>query len=107
VSHEVQVTGANFKSEVLESALPVLVDFWAPWCMPCKMMDPILQQTAADYTGKLKVGKVNVDEEGDLAAQFNIVSIPTMLLFSKGKVVEKKVGAVPRQIIDEFLKTHV
>jgi thioredoxin 1 len=103
----VVVTNDTFKSEVLDSPIPVMIDFWAPWCMPCKMMDPILEQVADDYAGKLKVGRINVDEENELASQFDIVSIPTLLIFSNGKVADKKVGAVPRQIIEEFIKGHL
>ncbi|HEQ71700.1 MAG TPA: thioredoxin [Spirochaetia bacterium] len=107
MSQEVQLTTDTFKSEVLESGVPVLVDFWAPWCMPCKMMEPILKQAAEEYDGKVKIAKLNVDEESDIAAQFNIVSIPTMLLFVKGEVVEKKVGAVPKPILDELVNKHI
>jgi thioredoxin 1 len=107
MSQEIKVTKDNFKKEVLESDIPVLVDFWAVWCMPCKMMDPILAQAAADYQGKLVIGKVNTDEEPELSEQFGIVSIPTMILFRKGEAAAKKVGAVPRHIVDEFLKEYV
>jgi thioredoxin 1 len=107
MSQEIKVTKDNFKKEVLESDIPVLVDFWAVWCMPCKMMDPILAQAAVDYQGRLVIGKVNTDEEPELAEQFGIVSIPTMILFRKGEAAGKKVGAVPRHIVDEFLKEYV
>ena len=101
---EVTVTKQNFDSEVLESKVPVLVDFWADWCMPCKVVAPVLQEIARDYGGKLKVGKVNVDEESDLAARYNVVSIPTLFLFKGGKVVKQQVGAVPRPKIEELFK---
>jgi thioredoxin 1 len=107
MSHEIKVTKDTFQKEVLDSPIPVLVDFWAVWCMPCKMMDPILEQAAADYDGKLTVAKVNVDEEPELAERFGIVSIPTMIVFSKGAEAAKKVGALPRHILDEFLKEFV
>ena len=107
MSKEVTITKDNFQKEVIESEIPVLVDFWAPWCMPCKMMEPILQQIAAENEGKIKVGKLNVDDENEIAGQYSIVSIPTLLLFSKGSVAEKRVGAVPRQVLDELLKPHL
>ncbi|MBN1798297.1 MAG: thioredoxin [Spirochaetales bacterium] len=104
---EIQVTKDNFKQEVLDSGLPVLVDFWAAWCMPCKMMEPILEKVAEDLNGKVKIAKVNVDEEQELASEHNIVSIPTLLVFKGGEVVDKKVGAVPRPIIDDLLKQYL
>ncbi|MEJ2664460.1 MAG: thioredoxin [Spirochaetia bacterium] len=103
---EIKVTKDNFKQEVLESKTVVLTDFWAEWCMPCKMMDPVLEKVAEDYSDKLKIAKINVDEEQDLASEFNIVSIPTMLVFKNGEVVDKKVGAVPRPVIDDLLTKH-
>ncbi|MBN1523466.1 MAG: thioredoxin [Spirochaetales bacterium] len=107
MSSEVTITKDNFQKEVLESDIPVLVDFWAPWCMPCKMMEPILAQLAGENAGKLKVGKLNVDDEGEIAGEYNIVSIPTLLLFSKGSIAEKRVGAVPRQVLDDILKPYL
>ena len=96
MSSAMDVTGQNFDGEVIKSSVPVLVDFWAEWCGPCKMMSPILDQLAAEMTGKLKVVKVNVDEDQDLAAQFNIMSIPTMILFKGGQPVEMIVGAMSK-----------
>ena len=90
------LTEKNFDSEVTNSASPVLVDFWAEWCGPCKMLSPIVDEIANDLQGKLKVAKVNVDEEGNLAAKFNIMSIPTLLVFKNGKVVNQIVGAMPK-----------
>jgi thioredoxin 1 len=107
MSHEITITKDNFQKEVLESTLPVLVDFWAVWCMPCKMMDPILEGLADEHQGKLVVGKVNVDEESELAEKFGIVSIPTMILFSKGAEAAKKMGAVPRHVVDDFIKGFI
>ena len=104
---EIIITKENFQKEVLESEVPVLVDFWAVWCMPCKMMEPILESLAADHQGKLVVGKVNVDEQPELAEQFGIVSIPTMIVFNKGKEAAKKVGAVPRHVVDDLLKDFI
>ena len=90
------VTDKNFESEVLKSNLPVLVDFWAEWCGPCRMISPIVEEIAKDLQGKLKVAKVNVDEAQELAAQFNIMSIPTLLIFKKGQPVEQMVGAMSK-----------
>jgi len=104
MSAEVTLTAANFESEVLKSAIPVLVDFWAEWCMPCKMIAPAVDQLATTYAGKLKVGKVNVDQESDLAGRHNIVSIPTLLVFKDGKVVRQKVGAVPKHELENLIK---
>ena len=90
------VSDKNFETEVLKSALPVLVDFWAEWCGPCRMISPIVEEIAQDLKGKLKVAKVNVDESQELAAQFNIMSIPTLLIFKKGEPVEQMVGAMSK-----------
>lgn len=90
----VNVTEKNFEAEVLKSTLPVLVDFWAQWCGPCKQLSPIVDELANDLNGKLKVVKVNVDEAGDLAAEHNILSIPTLMVFKNGQVVDHFVGAM-------------
>lgn len=90
---EIELTQANYDSEVLKSNVPVLVDFWATWCGPCQMVAPTIAKVAEEYAGKIKVGKVNVDAEGALAAQNAIVSIPTVILFVNGKPAEKLVGA--------------
>ena len=107
MSLEVQVTNNNFEAEVKKADVAVLADFWASWCMPCKMMEPILAQLAQDYEGKIKVAKIDVDTEQELASQFGIVSIPTLILFHKGEAVNKKVGAVSRQVLDEMLKDYL
>ena len=91
-----ELTEKNFDTEVTNSASPVLVDFWAEWCGPCKMLSPIVDELAKDLQGKLKVAKVNVDNEGNLAAKFNIMSIPTLLVFKNGQVVNQIVGAMPK-----------
>ena len=91
-----QLTEKNFESEVLKSPNPVLVDLWAEWCGPCKMIGPIIDEIASEMQGKLKVAKVNVDNEGNLAAQFNIMSIPTLLVFKNGEVVNQIIGAMPK-----------
>ena len=88
----IALTEGNFSSEVLSTPLPVLVDFWAEWCGPCKMLSPILDELATEYRGKAKVGKVNVDDQGRLASQFGIQSIPTVLLFKDGQVKEQIIG---------------
>ena len=104
MSVEIEVTGANFQKEVLESSLPVLLDFWAEWCNPCRMIAPSLEQLAEAYAGKLVVGKVNVDAQADLAAQFNIISIPTLMLFKGGQNLATKVGAFPKHEIEALIK---
>ena len=104
---ETTITTENFQSEVLDSDVPVLLDFWAEWCMPCKMVAPVLEEIADAYDGKLKVGKVDVDEQGELAMKYNIVSIPSLLLFKGGEVVGQRVGAVPRAAIEELFKVHL
>jgi thioredoxin 1 len=97
----------NFQNEVLGSEQPVLVDFWAPWCGPCKQLGPVIDELAGDYDGKAKIGKVNVDDNQDLAAQFGIRGIPTVLLFKNGEVVRNFVGVKPKDdfstAIDEAL----
>jgi thioredoxin 1 len=96
MSGALDVTQKNFDQEVTNSATPVLVDFWAEWCGPCKMMGPILDDVARDMNGQLKVVKVNVDDEQELAAKFNIMSIPTMIVFKGGKPVDMVVGAMSK-----------
>ena len=100
---EIALTNDNFKTEVLESDIPVLVDFWAPWCGPCKMLGPVISELAEEYEGKVKVGKVNVDEEDELAAQYGIQSIPTVLLFKGGEVVEQSLGFKPKAFFEGLI----
>ena len=96
------ITNQNFKEEVLQSDRPVLVDFWAPWCGPCRMLAPVLEELETDLAGKVKVAKVNVDEEMELAAQFQVASIPTLLLFENGQAVRRTVGAQPKAKLAAF-----
>jgi thioredoxin 1 len=107
MSDEITITGVNFESEVLQSPVPVLIDFWASWCGPCKMIAPLLGELAREYAGKIKVGKVNVDEEGDLASRHNVVSIPTLVVYRNGKIVNQKIGAAPKQTIEGLFKDLV
>ncbi|MGO8695014.1 MAG: thioredoxin [Rectinemataceae bacterium] len=107
MSEEITVTTSNFQKEVMESSVPVLIDFWAEWCMPCKMIAPSLEQLAETYKGKLRVGKVNVDVESDLAARFNIISIPTLMVFKEGKSLAQKAGALPKREIENLFKGAV
>ena len=100
---EITVTGANFEKEVLDSKIPVLVDFWATWCGPCMMLSPTIEELAHDLEGKVKVGKVNVDEEPELANMFNIMSIPTVMIFKNGEVTETLVGMRPKDAYLEAL----
>ena len=95
----IEVNESNFKEEVLDSTLPVLVDMWAPWCMPCKMVAPAVEKVANDNPDKLKVCKLNVDDNQNLAVQHNIQGIPALLIFKDGKEVDRIVGAVPPQAI--------
>ena len=100
---EVELTSANFEAEVLKSDKPVLVDFWAPWCGPCRMLAPFVAQIAQEKAGQLKVGKVNVDEAADLAARYGINSIPALFLFKNGEVVAKTVGFMKKEDLDRFV----
>ncbi|MBU1061538.1 MAG: thioredoxin [Candidatus Omnitrophica bacterium] len=104
---EIRVNDENFKKEVLESKLPVLVDFWAEWCMPCRMVAPVVEEIAKEYQGKLKVCKLNVDEARNTASDYGIMSIPTMAIFKNGKVINKIVGALPKAELEKAVKPHL
>ena len=100
-------TDAGFDQEVLRSEVPVLVDFWAVWCGPCRMMAPTIDVVATEYAGKVKVGKLDVDSNGGTAMRYNIRGIPTLLLFKDGHVVEQRVGAVGKSEVQKMLEAHV
>jgi thioredoxin 1 len=102
-----EVKDSNFDTEVLRSEVPVLVDFWAEWCGPCKMMGPTVDAIASEYAGKVKVAKVDVDANGGTAMRYNIRGIPTLLLFKDGRVVEQRVGAVGKSEVVKMLASHV
>lgn len=97
----------NFKAEVVESTEPVLVDFWAPWCSPCRMIAPVIDELASDYAGKVKVGKVNVDENRQIAIEFGVMSIPTLIVFKGGKAVERIVGFKPKNELAALLEKNM
>jgi len=103
----VHLNEKNFDQEVVKSALPVLVDFWAEWCGPCKMISPIIDEIANEMNGKLKVAKVNVDEAQELAAKFNVMSIPTLLVFKGGEPVAQMVGAMSKDSLLQKLNPHI
>ena len=96
---ELKITSENFEREVLNSDKPVLIDFWAPWCGPCRMLSPTISEIAEEYKDKVKVGKVNVDEEGELASMFRVSSIPMLVVMKNGKVVNSSVGVRPKSQI--------
>lgn len=103
----VYLTSANFEEEVKNSAIPVLIDFWAEWCGPCKMIAPIFEQLADQYTDKVKFCKLNIDDEGVLALQYRVMSIPTLTLFKNGEAASKIVGVRPAKEISDWLDTQI
>ena len=101
---EMEFTDANFEKEVIQSEKPVLVDFWAPWCGPCQMMGPVIENLAEEMVDKAKVGKVNVDENGDVSAKFGIMSIPALKIFKGGKVMKEFVGVQSKEVLKKALE---
>ena len=101
--NEIKITSENFENEINNSNIPVLIDFYANWCGPCKMLSPLISEIAGEYVGRLKVGKVNVDEEPELSAKFEVFSIPTLIIFKNGKAAFKSVGAMPKDELVRFI----
>ena len=104
---EIEINSANFEQEVLKSDLPVMLDFWAVWCGPCKAISPIVEELAKEYEGRIKVGKVNVDDNNDIAMKYSIMSIPTLKFFKGGSAVGEIIGAAPKQMIVAALEQHL
>jgi len=107
MSKEIILTDATFDAEVLKSPIPVLVDFWAAWCGPCRMLGPIVEEVANEYSGKVKVCKLNVDENPDSSRKYNIMSIPAVLIFKDGKVAKQSVGVVPKEKLVEIFSSLI
>ncbi|CAN5518458.1 thioredoxin [soil metagenome] len=105
--HPLEVTDSNFDQEVIKSSTPVLVDFWAVWCGPCKQIAPMVEELAGEYDGKIKIGKMDIDNNPEVAMKFGIRSIPTLLIFKDGKVVDQIVGAVPKGQITQKLNAQL
>jgi len=103
----IEISDQNFDSEVLQSDLPTLVDFWAEWCGPCKLIAPVIEELAQEYDGKIKFAKLNVDENPQKAGMFGVMSIPNLKLFKNGKIVDEVVGAAPKEIFQRVLEKHI
>ncbi len=104
---ELEITKNNFTDEVMNSDIPVLLDFWATWCGPCRMISPIVKELTEEYSGKLKVGKVNVDEEAELASAFGITSIPTIVLIKNGKTVNSSIGFMTKDQLVKMINNEI
>lgn len=105
MGHAAEFTDAGFEDDVLQSSSPVLVDFWAPWCGPCRQISPLIEELAVQYEGKVKVGKVNVDENPEVATKYDIMNIPTLLLFKDGQIAERFVGLPPRSRLEAVMQS--
>ena len=106
-NHVTEVNSKNFEESVLKSNIPVLVDFWAPWCGPCRAVAPVLEAIAEEFSGKIKVTKLNVDDNSEIASQYSVTSIPTLFMFKNGKILDQTVGAVNKDFLKEFINKYL
>ncbi len=103
----VEVTDGNWDEEIIRSDKPVVVDFWAEWCMPCRIIEPMLKELASKYEGKIKFARLNVDENPEMTEKYGIMAIPTLIIFNKGEEVDRLVGAVPKEKLEKFIKDSI